>query len=109
MTNIDSSDKEIIQVLNEPGSKDRGFTLILEKYQQRLYWHIRKMVISHDDTDDVLQNTFIKIWNGLDKFRGDSSLYTWLYRITTNETLTFLKSKQRKQQQQQPTGGKGQR
>lgn len=65
--------------------------MIVRKYQERLYWHIRKMVISHDDTDDVLQNTFIKAYQGLDKFREDASLYTWLYRIATNESLTFLK------------------
>jgi RNA polymerase sigma-70 factor (ECF subfamily) len=60
-----------------------------------LYWHIRKIVIDHDDTDDVLQNTFIKIWKGLEGFKGDSQLYTWLYRIATNEALTFLRQKQK--------------
>lgn len=91
------SDTEIIKLLKDDSSKERAFSVLVDTYQERLYWHIRKMVVSHDDTDDVLQNTFIKIWKGLDKFRGDSSLYTWLYRIATNETLTFLKSKQRKQ------------
>jgi RNA polymerase sigma-70 factor (ECF subfamily) len=65
--------------------------MIVRKYQERLYWHIRKLVISHDDADDVLQNTFIKAFQGLEKFREDASLFTWLYRIATNESLTFLK------------------
>ncbi len=68
---------------------------MLNTYQQRVYWHIRKMVIIHEDADDLTQNTFIKAWNSLDKFRGDSSLYTWLYRIATNESLNFLKKKKR--------------
>jgi RNA polymerase sigma-70 factor (ECF subfamily) len=68
---------------------------LIQKYQQKLYWHIRKIVISHDDTDDVLQNTFIKTWKGLAGFKEESQLYTWLYRIATNESLTFLKQKQR--------------
>jgi len=67
--------------------------MIVCKYQERLYWHIRKMVISHDDADDVLQNTFIKAFEALDRFREDASLFTWLYRIATNESLTFLKKK----------------
>ncbi len=62
-------------------------------YQEKLYWHIRKMLLSHDDTNDVLQNTFLKAWNGIDNFRGESQISTWLYRIATNETLTFLANK----------------
>jgi len=67
--------------------------LVVRTYQERLYWHIRKMVMSHDDANDVLQNTFMKAWNGIEGFRGDSQLSTWLYRIATNETLTFLTNK----------------
>lgn len=74
-------------------SRNYAFNLIVRKYQERLYWHIRKIVISHDDTDDVIQNTFLKVWNALDSFREESQLYTWLYRIATNEALTFLKKK----------------
>jgi len=73
-----------------------AFNLIVRKYTERLYWHIRKLVISHDDSDDVLQNTFIKVWKGLMDFREDAQLYTWLYRIATNEALTFLNQKKRK-------------
>jgi RNA polymerase sigma-70 factor (ECF subfamily) len=85
----DQHDKELIQKFRE--NRNYAFNLIVRKYQERLYWHIRKLVISHDDADDVLQNTFIKAYQGLEKFRQDASLFTWLYRIATNESLTFLK------------------
>ncbi len=88
----DQHDKELIQRFRE--DRNYAFNLIVRKYQERLYWHIRKMVISHDDADDVLQNTFIKAYQGLEKFREDASLFTWLYRIATNESLTFLKKKE---------------
>ena len=84
-------DKELIQRFRE--NREYAFNLIVRKYQERLYWHIRKMVISHEDADDVLQNTFVKAYEGLDKFREDASLFTWLYRIATNESLTFLNKK----------------
>jgi len=67
--------------------------LLVKKYRQRLYWHLRKMVIVHEDADDLLQNTFIKTWDNLVNFRGDSSLFTWLYRIATNEALNHLNKK----------------
>jgi RNA polymerase sigma-70 factor (ECF subfamily) len=67
----------------------------VSKYQERLYWHIRKLVISHEDADDVLQNTFIKAWRSLSNFREESQLFTWLYKIATNESLGFLRSKTR--------------
>ena len=86
---IDQQDRELIQQFRI--DRNDAFNNIVRKYQERLYWHIRKMVISHDDTDDVLQNTFIKAYQGLEKFREDASLFTWLYRIATNESLTFLK------------------
>jgi len=96
MTKTGITDKEIVKKLKSTSDKEAVFSLLVKKYQERLYWHIRRMVISHDDTDDILQNTFLKIWKGLDNFRGDASLYTWLYRIATNETLTFLKSKEKR-------------
>jgi len=71
-------------------NRQTAFSAIVRLTQEPLYWHIRKMVLSHEDTNDVLQNTFLKAWNGLDNFRGDSKITTWLYRIATNETLTFL-------------------
>lgn len=91
------SDQDLLDEFKNESTKERAFNKIIKKYQEKLYWHVRRMVINHDDADDVLQNTFIKAWNYLDKFRGDSNLYTWLYRIATNETLTFLeKEKKRK-------------
>lgn len=88
-------DEEIIKLLQNPGTGDEAFKAILKSYKEKLYYHIRKIVIDHDDADDVTQETFIKIWKNLDKFRGDSKLYTWLYRIGTNEALTFLQKKKR--------------
>ena len=87
------SDKEILQKYKDPDSQELGFQLIIKKYQERLYWHIRRIVISHDDTDDVIQNVFIKAWKGLMNFREEAGLYTWLYRIATNEALSFLNKK----------------
>ncbi len=86
-----SDDKDILELYRREGGADAAFNLIVRTYSKKLYWHIREMVASHEDTDDILQNTFIKVWNSLPKFRGDSGLYTWLYRIATNESLTFLK------------------
>ncbi len=83
-------DKELLMQFRESTSKEAGYTRIIKKYQEKLYWHIRRMVVTHDDANDVLQNMFIKVWNGLDNFREDSQLYTWLYRIATNESLSFL-------------------
>jgi RNA polymerase sigma-70 factor (ECF subfamily) len=90
------SDKELLVMFKEESSKNFAFNLIIKKYQKKLYSIIRRMIISHDDTDDVLQNTFIKMWHHLDGFKEDSQLYTWLYRIATNESLTFLKKKRTK-------------
>ena len=83
-------DFELLETLKDPATKERAFTGIIKKYQEKLYWHIRRMVVDHDDANDVLQNMFIKVWKGLENFREDSQLYTWLYRIATNESLTFL-------------------
>lgn len=89
-------DIELLHQFKQPENKERAFTAIIKKYQEKLYWHIRRMVIDHDDTNDVLQNMFIKVWNGLENFREDSQLYTWLYRIATNECLTFLEQRKRR-------------
>lgn len=86
-------EEELLVLLNDPTKRASAFSSVVRSYQERIYWHIRKMVLSHDDANDVLQNTFMKAWNGLDGFRGDSQLSTWLYRIATNETLTFLSNK----------------
>jgi RNA polymerase sigma factor (sigma-70 family) len=92
----DYSDKELVQLFRESDSRDYAFNLIVKKYQERLYWHIRKLLINHNDTDDALQNTFIKALAGLNNFREESSLFTWLYRIATNEALSFLNNKRRR-------------
>ncbi|MEN8119973.1 MAG: RNA polymerase sigma factor [Bacteroidota bacterium] len=76
-------------------AKEHVLDLIIHEYKERLYWHIRKIVISHDDADDVLQNTFIKVWKGLDNFRAESKVFTWLYRIATNEAISFLHKKKK--------------
>ena len=89
-------DKELLVQFREATTKERSFTLILKKYQEKLYWHIRRMVVSHEDANDVLQNMFIKVWNALENFREDSQLYTWLYRIATNECLTFLEKEKKR-------------
>ena len=88
LMNLD--DKELLIQFKQADSKEKAFTAIIKKYQERLYWHIRRMVVDHDDTNDIFQNLFIKVWNSLVNFREDSQLYTWLYRIATNESLTFL-------------------
>jgi RNA polymerase sigma factor (sigma-70 family) len=93
---IQLADKELLLQFKEPATKERAFTAIIKKYQEKLYWHVRRMVVAHEDANDVLQNMFIKVWKGLENFREDSQLYTWLYRIATNESLTFLEQQKRK-------------
>jgi len=95
---MNPTEEELVHQLNQPNRRASAFSVIVRTYQERLYWHIRKMVLSHDDANDVLQNTFMKAWNGLDGFRGDSQVSTWLYRIATNETLTFLTNKRMRSQ-----------
>ena len=91
-------DSELLFQFKQPSSKEKelAFTGIVKKYQEKLYWHIRRMVVDHDDVNDVLQNAFIKVWKGLVNFREDSQLYTWLYRIATNECLTFLEQQKKR-------------
>jgi RNA polymerase sigma factor (sigma-70 family) len=89
-------DAELLLQFRNPSTKEKAFTAIIKKYQEKLYWHIRRMVVEHEDANDVLQNAFIRVWKGLDNFREDSQLYTWMYRIGTNECLTFLEQKKRK-------------
>ncbi|HMG81761.1 MAG TPA: sigma-70 family RNA polymerase sigma factor [Ferruginibacter sp.] len=89
-------DKELLLRFKETVTKEKAFTQIIKKYQEKLYWHIRRMVVEHEDANDVLQNMFIKVWKGLDNFREDSQLFTWLYRIATNECLTFIEQQKRR-------------
>lgn len=92
----DINDIEILSLFQQDENKEKAFSLLVQKYQERLYWHIRRMVIQHDDANDVIQNVFIKVWKYLADFRQDSGLYTWLYRIATNESITFLQQKNKK-------------
>jgi len=94
MTFLD--DLEILALIAQPASKDAGYRHLVGKYKEKLYWHIRRMVDDHDDADDILQNTFIKVVRSLNGFQQQSTLYTWMYRIATNESLNFIKSKKSK-------------
>jgi RNA polymerase sigma factor (sigma-70 family) len=89
-------EKEFIQELLHPKTQNEAFQKLLQDYQKPLYHHIRNIVLNHDDADDVLQNTFIKVFQNLKNFKGDSKLFSWMYRIATNEALTFIKQKAQK-------------
>jgi RNA polymerase sigma-70 factor (ECF subfamily) len=89
-------DSEILEKFQDEKTRDLAFNLLLKKYQQKIYWHIRRMVIDHDDADDLVQDVFIKVWKNLPGFRSDAQLYTWMYRIATNECITFLNRKKLK-------------
>ncbi|WP_207429717.1 RNA polymerase sigma factor [Pedobacter sp. SYSU D00535] len=89
-------DSEILEKFANEQTRSEAFSLLLKKYQQKIYWHIRRMVIDHDDADDLVQDVFVKVWKYLGNFRNDSQLYTWLYRIATNESITFLNKKKQK-------------
>lgn len=88
-----TSDKDITERLKNPRTKRRAFEDMVSTYSRQLYWQIHYMLQNHNDTDDVLQNTFIKAWRGIDNFKGDSALSTWLFTIARNEALTFIKQK----------------
>ncbi len=88
------AEETLVERLKQKDSK--AFEVLIDLYKERLYWHIRRIVLNHDDTDDVLQNTFIKIFRSIDGFKGDSKLFSWIYRIGTNEALTFIKVKSKK-------------
>lgn len=93
---LPDEDKDLLIAFREESTKEQAYTKIVRKYQEKLYWHIRRLVINHEDANDVLQNVFIKVWKYLDNFREEANLYTWLYRIATNETLTFLDKEKRR-------------
>lgn len=90
------SDAQILELFHEPKTREQGFNLLVKKFKEPIYWHLRRMIIDHEDTNDVMQNVFLKIWQNLGKFREDSKLYTWIYRIATNEAISFLKSSKAK-------------
>jgi RNA polymerase sigma factor (sigma-70 family) len=89
-------DKELLLKIRDPETRNYGFNLLVREYQKRVYGHIRKMVIDHDDADDLTQEVFIKVHKHIEGFREDAQLYTWIYRIATNECLSFLQKKKRR-------------
>lgn len=89
-------DKELLEKFANEESRNYAFNLLVNKYQQRVYWHVRKMVYDHEDANDLTQDVFVKVWKGLQNFREDAQLFTWIYRIATNECLNFLKKQKRK-------------
>lgn len=91
-----STEDHLVLELKNKDTQAKAFEVLVNTYKERLYWHIRRIVMNHDDADDVLQNTFIKVFRSIEGFKGDSKLYSWMYRIATNESLTFLKQKSKK-------------
>ena len=89
---------QLVEQLKSNTNKEQAFKVLITLYKERLYWHIRNIVKLHDDTDDVLQNTFIKVYQNIHNFKGESKLYSWLYRIATNESITFLNKNAKKLQ-----------
>lgn len=100
----ETDDNLLLAFFKDEDTREAAFTAIVKKYQQKLYWHIRRMVVEHEDSNDILQHVFIKMWRNLDEFRGDANLYTWLYRIATNETLTWLEKEKRRRMVSLDTG-----
>jgi RNA polymerase sigma-70 factor (ECF subfamily) len=95
LTEIEISDAKILEMLSNEIDFEKGFSCLIKKYQEKMYWHIRRMVHFHDDADDIIQNTFIKIFKNIKGFKAQSKLYTWIYRIAINETLSFIKKKKK--------------
>ena len=90
------TDKDIIEKILNPNTKNYGFNILMEMYKEKVYWIIRRMVIDHDESNDISQEVFVKVWKNISKFKGDSKLYTWIFRIATNEALTYLRKKKRR-------------
>jgi len=90
------SDEELLSLFENPETRRNAFNQLVRKYQQKVYWLVRKMVVDHDDANDITQDVFIKAWTALENFRGDSKFYTWLYRIASNEAINFLNKKRKR-------------
>ncbi len=90
------AEEALIDQLKNPDTREKAFAVLVNTHKERLYWHIRRIVLNHDDADDVLQNTFIKVYRNIEGFKGDSKLFSWMYRIATNESLTFIKQRAKK-------------
>jgi RNA polymerase sigma factor (sigma-70 family) len=91
-----TDDREILALFKDERMRESAFTQLVRKYQERLYWHVRRMVADHEDTNDILQNVLVKVWKNLGEFREEANLYTWMYRIATNETLTWIEQQKRR-------------
>jgi RNA polymerase sigma factor (sigma-70 family) len=91
-----TDERALLAAFREEATREQAFTQLIRLYQERLYWHIRRMVVEHEDTNDILQNVFIKVWKYLDGFREEANLFTWMYRIATNETMTWLEQRKRR-------------
>ncbi|MDV7138514.1 RNA polymerase sigma factor [Maribacter sp. TH_r10] len=91
------TEETLVDKLRQEKTQAKAFEVLVNTYKERLYWHIRRIVLNHDDTDDVLQNTFIKVYKNINGFKGESQLYSWMYRIATNEALSFLKKQSKNQ------------
>ncbi len=89
------SDQDIIELCRSSQTRERGFRILIKLYKQRIYWHTRRILYDHEDANDVTQDVFVKVWKGLENFRGDSKLYSWIYRIATNESLNYLRKLQK--------------
>ena len=89
-------ESDLIKNLKNKNTQNVAFENLIQQYKEPLYWHIRRILLDHDDSNDVLQNTFVKVFKGIKNFKGDSKLYTWIYRIATNESINFLKIKSKK-------------
>jgi RNA polymerase sigma-70 factor (ECF subfamily) len=96
---IETADRHILSLMREQATREKGFTLLMDTYKERIYWHIRRLVVSHEDAEDILQETFINAYRYAGSFNGQSRIYTWLYRIATNECIKFFRKNKR-------TGGK---
>ena len=92
---VKATDEEILSMFKEQATKSKGFTLLMDRYKERIYWHIRRLVVSHEDAQDILQETFINVYHNLEGFSGNSKLYTWLYRIATNECLRLFRNRKK--------------
>lgn len=90
------TDQEILHLCLNPASREKGYNMLVSAYGKKVYWHVRRMVTDHDDANDVVQNVFIKIYRGLGEFRSDSKLYTWIFRIASNESISFIQEKYRR-------------
>lgn len=96
--NFDRLNEEdhLLNLLRDSKTRDRGFRQLMHRYQEKVYWHVRRMVLDHDDANDIVQDTFMKAYKAINRFKGDSKIYTWLYRIASNEAITWLKRKKRR-------------